>query len=209
MRLSLTSSAFFAALLLANAPVRATETITWMMSDFPPVGELIDGKPGNGMADQVVRYLVADRLGPARLLCQRAAHTRPGKAGLFPQRLPAAPTATDRPAMLALNRADYTIELDFVMTHAILQSPELASLKSLPLAGGPGLLVGGIACPRTAWGREAIRHIDTLLASPEGAAALSQAQMRWISKDATQRYGAAMKEFFRQLETPQVQEYRR
>ena len=111
--------------------------------------------------------------------------------------------------MLALNRADYTIELDFVMRHAILQSPELASLKSVPLAGGPGLLVGGIACPRTTWGREAIRHIDTLLASQEGAAALSQAQMRWISKDATQRYGAAMKEFFRQLETPQVQEYRR
>ena len=59
MRLSLTSGALITALLLANAPARAAETITWLMSDFPPVGELIDGKPGNGMADQVVRYLVS------------------------------------------------------------------------------------------------------------------------------------------------------
>lgn len=295
MWLLLTSSALIAALMLANAPARAAETITWLMSDFPPVGELIDGKPGNGMADQVVRYLVSRwpqaehrflYANPNRVWSQLASgqHACFANALRTPEREKLAyfrnayllppPQLIVRPAvlaalpvnargeadlaallrvpqlrglvvekrsygpaidvllgdaasapglkrvapgnygrniltMLALNRADYTIELDFVMTHAILQSPELASLKSVPLAGGPGLLVGGIACPRTAWGREAIRRIDTLLASPEGAAALSQAQMRWISKDATQRYGAAMKEFFRQLETPQVQEYRR
>jgi uncharacterized protein (TIGR02285 family) len=109
--------------------------------------------------------------------------------------------------MLTMNRADYTIELDFVMTHAITQQADLAGLKVLPLAGGAGLMVGGIACPRNSWGRATIEHIDTLLASPQGAAVLSQAQMRWIGKQSTQRYGAAMKEFFHRLELPQTQEY--
>jgi uncharacterized protein (TIGR02285 family) len=281
-----------AALLLA-APARAGETITWLMSDFPPVGSPVNGQPGDGMADQVVKYLVgrwpqasqrfvyanpnrvwsmlaqgehacfanalrtpereklvyfrnAYLLPPPQLIVRpevlyalpvnargeadlAAALRKPHLRGLMVEKRsygpaidallanPAATPGLKRLApgnygrniltMLAMNRADYTIELDFVMTHAVAQQPDLAGLKVLPLAGGPGLMVGGIAFPRNSWGRATIAQIDRLLASPQGAAVLSQAQMRWIGKASTQRYGAAMKEFFHRLETPQPQEY--
>ncbi|WP_195763551.1 TIGR02285 family protein [Duganella guangzhouensis] len=285
----------FAALLSASLPARAAETITWLMSDFPPVGEQINGQPGNGMTDQVVKYLIArwpeathrylyanpnrvwSMLAAGEHACFASALRTPEreKVAYFrnayllpPPQLVYRPETQDAirlnrkgeaelpavlrnaslrglvvetrsygagidalladPAnsahlkrlapgnygrsiltMLAMNRADYTIEMDFVMTHARAQDATLTHLKTAPLAGGAGLMVGGIACPRNAWGRNQIRHIDQLLASPEGAAMLSQAQMRWISKETTQRYGAAMKDFFRQLASPQEQEYHR
>lgn len=294
MRLHPISTSLLGWLLLASAPLRAADSVTWLMSDFPPVGMQVNGRPGNGMSDQVVKYIVAhwpqvshrfiyanpnrvwsmiaagehacfanalrtpDReklayfrnaylLPPPQLVFRPEALgavslNSKGEAalpavlsntllrGLVVEKRsygPSIDTLLRDPAtspqlkhlapgnygrniltMLAMNRADYTIELDFVMTHAVMQQPELSNLKVVPLANGPGLMVGGIACPRTPWGRATIQHIDTLLASPEGSAQLSRAQMRWIGKDATQRYGAAMKEFFRRLETPQLHEYR-
>lgn len=289
MRLYPTPTMLLAGLLLASAPLRAADSVTWLLSDFPPVGEQINGRPGDGMADQVVKYLVArwpqashrfiyanpnrvwsmiaagehacfanalrtpEReklayfrnaylLPPPQLVLRPEALAsislnskgeaaladilrHPTLRGLVVEKRSYGP-ATDallRDAaasprlkqlapgnygrniltMLAMNRADYTIELDFVLTHAITRQPGLSELKVLPLAGGDGLMVGGIACPRTNWGRATIRHIDTLLATPEGAAMLSQSQMRWIGKAATQRYGHAMKEFFRRLAAPQ------
>lgn len=295
VRLPSLPALLIAILPLAAIPASGADGVTWLMSDFPPVGEPVNGRPGDGMSDRVVKYLVArwpqaahhfvyanpnrvwsmiaagehacfanalrtpEReqlayfrnaylLPPPQLIVRPQALSaialnargeadlptilrQPGLRGLVVEKRsygPAIDAQLGNPAagahlkrlapgnygrniltMLNMNRADYTIELDFVMTHAITQSADLAKLKIVPLAGSADLLVGGIACPRTAWGRAAIRQIDRLLASPEGSAVLSQAQMRWISKDSTRRYGAAMKDFFHRLETPQEQEYRR
>lgn len=271
------------------APARAADSITWLMADFPPVGEPVNGRPGNGIADQVVKYLahrwpqashrflyanpnrVWSMLAAGEQACFASALRTPERDKLAyfrnayllpppqlvvrPEALPAIPRnargEADLPAlmrdsslrgllvetrsygqaidalladhtagwqvkrlapgnygtkiltMLALNRADYTIEMDFVITHALAQDAGLASLKVLPLAGDAAALVGGIACPRTPWGRAAIRHIDALLATPEGVAVLARAQERWMSKQSSQRYGPQMKEFMRRMAAPQ------
>lgn len=289
MRPPAISTALLVLLLCAAATARAADSITWLMADFPPVGEPVNGRPGNGIADQVVKYLahrwpqashrflyanpnrVWSMLAAGEHACFASALRTPERDKLAyfrnayllpppqlvvrPEALPAIPRnargeadlptlmrdpslrgllvetrsygqtvdtlLADRTAgwqvkrlapgnygkqiltMLALNRADYTIEMDFVITHAVAQDAGLASLKVLPLAGDAAALVGGIACPRTPWGRAAIQHIDALLATPEGVAVLARAQDRWMSKQSSQRYGAQMKEFMRRMAAPQ------
>ena len=262
--------------------------MTWLMPDFPPIGVPVHGQPTDGMADQIVKYLIARwpesphrflYANPNRVWSMIAAGERvcftgalrtperdryayfrntyllPAPALIFrPEVLAALPLnargeaepaalmnspdlrglvietraygrAVDallkNPAaspnvkriaasnygksiftMLAINRADYTIDYDFALTHAASTDSQLAGLKVLPLAGANDLIVGGIACPRTDWGRAAIQKIDALLASREGSSVLAQAQARWISKESAQRYEEPMREFFKHLETP-------
>ncbi len=275
--------------LLLACPARAADSMTWLMPDFPPIGIPVHGQPTDGMADQLVKYIVArwpeashrflyanpnrvwsmlaageqvcftgalrtperDRfvyfrntylLPPPQLIIRpevlaaiplnAKGEAEPGPVmnspalhGLVIEKRayghavdallaqPAASPNIKRLAasnygktiftMMTMDRGDYTIDYDFVLAHAASTDTQLARLKAIPLAGADALIVGGIACPRTAWGRGAIQKIDALLASREGSSVLLQAQARWISKESALRYEEAMKEFFRHLETPQ------
>jgi uncharacterized protein (TIGR02285 family) len=44
---------------LAPAGAGATETMVWVMPDFPPASIPENGQPGNGVANRVVRYIVS------------------------------------------------------------------------------------------------------------------------------------------------------
>ncbi|MES2160733.1 MAG: TIGR02285 family protein [Pseudomonadota bacterium] len=278
-----------AAGLLLACPARAGESMTWLMPDFPPIGIPVHGQPTDGMADQLVKYIVSrwpeashrflyanpnrvwSMLASGEQVCftgalrtqerERFAYFRntyllpPPQLIIRPEVLAAIPLnargeaepgplmnnaslhglviekrayghAVDallaQPAaspnikrlaasnygktiftMMTMNRGDYTIDYDFVLAHAALTDTQLARLKAIPLAGADALIVGGIACPRTPWGRATVQKIDALLASHEGSSVLLQAQARWISRESASRYDEAMKEFFRRLETPQ------
>lgn len=54
-----TLAAALAAAVLAALPARAEEPMSWLMLDFPPASIVVNGKPGDGMSDQIVKYLIS------------------------------------------------------------------------------------------------------------------------------------------------------
>lgn len=92
--------------------------------------------------------------------------------------------------MLAMDRGEYTI--DYAATLAYQQSLDssLAGTKgliALPIAGGAPIFVG-IACPRTAWGRETILKIDGILSRLATRPEYLSALMRWQTPEVLARY---------------------
>jgi len=102
--------------------------------------------------------------------------------------------------MLGKGRADYTIGYDVSLSHAPAEGGPLPSvaLTSLPIAGASAPVRAGVACPRNAWGRVTIQHIDKLLSTPAGVAMLRQEAERWLSPETRQRYGPRLDEFYRE-----------
>lgn len=45
-------------LLAASGPVQGGNVMTWLMPDFAPASIPVDGKPGQGVADQAVNYII-------------------------------------------------------------------------------------------------------------------------------------------------------
>ena len=103
-------------------------------------------------------------------------------------------------AMLAQGRADYTIDYPnvLVLGRAAADSP----LAALPIKGASEPVVSGIACPRTPWGRAAIRLIDTALGTPEGAAMLRDTLRISLPPDTQRAYKDAWDIFFAQRARP-------
>lgn len=99
--------------------------------------------------------------------------------------------------MVALGRADYTLEYDFVFGYLLTRSQELSGLRALPVQGNAALVPVGIACPRNAWGRDMIERIDGLLATPAGVDAVRKAVAAWLSPDTAARYRDDMERFYR------------
>ncbi|MYN06614.1 TIGR02285 family protein [Pseudoduganella aquatica] len=273
---------------LAPGAAQAKDVMTWVMPDFPPAAIPVNGKPGNGVADQAVNFITArwpdaehryiyanarrtwEILERGEAVCFPAALRTPEReriayfsnTNLLPPpvlivrgaSLPSVPlnsageadlaalleraklhgivvdkrsygAAADgaiarRPRhsslqiipvssyggnilrMIAAKRADYTLDYDFALAYEMSRAPELATLKTVAVAGGSAPVTVGVACPRTPWGRAAIRRIDRLLGTREGAAALMQAQTRWQTEASRQRHAAALAEFTRQRGKP-------
>ena len=106
--------------------------------------------------------------------------------------------------MLNLGRADYTLEFDWALAYHRVRHPEFASgvgLKALPIAG-TAPFVGGIACPRTEWGRMAIRKIDSILVKVTKMQRYRAAMNRWMTPEAVKRYQAEQAAFYLQRERP-------
>jgi uncharacterized protein (TIGR02285 family) len=105
--------------------------------------------------------------------------------------------------MLMVNRADYTLEYDAILAYQQGRSPELkaSGLKALPIAGSMGPLVG-IACPRTEWGREAIKKIDALMVKISRRPEYRNALNRWLTPEPVRHYKASQDIFFRQRTKP-------
>jgi uncharacterized protein (TIGR02285 family) len=104
--------------------------------------------------------------------------------------------------MIVAERADYTLDYDFAFAYELARTPELAALRTVPVAGMGGPVTTGIACPRNKWGRAAILKIDRLLGTREGADALVRAQATWQTESSRQRYAADVAEFARQRAKP-------
>ncbi|WP_397534201.1 TIGR02285 family protein [Roseateles sp.] len=113
--------------------------------------------------------------------------------------------ATAHPLRLvARSRADYTIDYDYTLAYEqhFDESVRHAGLLSLPIEGNSKMLVAGIACPRTEWGRQAILRIDQLIASlaqnPEARSGLE----RWMTPQSRQRYGRQIEKFYQHRSQP-------
>ena len=118
-------------------------------------------------------------------------------------------------SMIAIGRADYTIEYDFVLatqqelranaasavggaaTAAARAAPiSMADLVSVPIDGYSEPVVSGIACPKTPWGRRTVEHIERVLGSPAGRQFLREEFMSHLSAEAKLRYAARVDAFY-------------
>lgn len=84
--------------------------------------------------------------------------------------------------MVESDRAHYTIDYEYTMTHLMHTESEFkgAHLQALPLAGGV-MNKSGIMCPRNAWGYEMIRKIDAVVSRLLPDPAFQNQTNRWIS----------------------------
>lgn len=112
---------------------------------------------------------------------------------------------TARPlAMVALERADYSIDYDYSLAYEQFSDARLrdSELRSVPIEGNAQPLVAGIACPRTDWGRRMILRIDRLIAElaqdPQARSGLE----RWTTPQARRAYGRQVEDFYRRRAQP-------
>jgi len=99
-------------------------------------------------------------------------------------------------------RVDYTLDYDYALQYASKSEPEVGALKTVPIAQNNKPMLGGIACPRNAWGMATVKRIDQIVGTPEGAAAMIKAQNSWHTPASQQRYAAQISEFQRQRAKP-------
>lgn len=110
-------------------------------------------------------------------------------------------------SMIAIGRADYTIEYDFVLAH----QQELrtataagggagkvstADLVSVPIEGFSSPVISGIACPRTAWGKRTIDQVERVLGTPQARQFLRDEFFTHLSPEAKARYGPRIDAFY-------------
>lgn len=99
-------------------------------------------------------------------------------------------------------RADYTIDYDYALQYASRSEPDIGQLQTVPIAQVNKPMLGGIACPRNAWGLAAVRRIDQIVGTRQGAAAMIKAQNSWHTAASQRRYAAQISEFQRQRAHP-------
>lgn len=104
--------------------------------------------------------------------------------------------------MLLQGRADYALEYPNALAAAAAQRPEMAGLALLPIRGATEMVVSGVACPRTPWGQAAIRRVDAVLGTPEGAALLRETLMSELPADSRRQYREAIDSFFQRRAQP-------
>jgi len=107
--------------------------------------------------------------------------------------------------MLRLDRADYTIDYDFMLLHRQRQDGrKYEDLVPVPIQGNDAMNVVSTFCPRTAWGREAILRIDAVVAALARTAGLGLPESRWTTPEVERLYGPAMRAFnlTRRVPTP-------
>jgi len=104
--------------------------------------------------------------------------------------------------LVSHGRADYTLDYDYALQYASRSEPEIGALKTVPISQNNKPMLGGIACPRNAWGMATVKRIDQIVGTPEGAAAMIKAQNSWHTQASQQRYAAQISEFQRQRAKP-------
>lgn len=100
--------------------------------------------------------------------------------------------------MVAQGRADYG--LDYPSTVRVTQTTPATSntVIALPVQGATSVMPVGIACSRTAWGRQAILAIDGALSSDEGVAVLEENARQLWPRELQAQYGAGLNAFLAQ-----------
>ncbi|WP_431259937.1 hypothetical protein ACQ86G_07135 [Roseateles chitinivorans] len=112
-------------------------------------------------------------------------------------------------SMIAIGRADYTIEFDFVLAN----QQELraaaaagnasgkgkvstADLVSVPIEGFSSPVISGIACPRNAWGKRTIEQVERVLSTPQARQFMRDEFISHLSPEAQARYGPRIDAFY-------------
>lgn len=98
--------------------------------------------------------------------------------------------------MLLQGRADYALEYPNALAALASQRPEVSGLALLPIRGNTEMVTSGVACPKTPWGHAAIRRIDAVLGTPEGAAVLRETLLSELPADSRRQYRDAIDAFF-------------
>ena len=104
--------------------------------------------------------------------------------------------------MVALGRADYTIETAYSVTYQTKGDPSLATLQTIPIAGVRAPNLGGFACPRTPWGRQMIQKIDSILIDAAKTSRFRVALEELMSPKELNYYRSDLQRFYRERETP-------
>lgn len=110
-------------------------------------------------------------------------------------------------SMIAVGRADYTIEFDFVLANQQeLQAAggnangngkvSSAALVSVPIEGFSSPVISGIACPRNAWGKRVIEQVERVLATPQARQFMRDEFISHLSAEAQARYGSRIDAFY-------------
>lgn len=97
-------------------------------------------------------------------------------------------TASNALKMVALGRADYTIEYPQLLTYLAKTNEVPADLTTVPLLDANPFLEGHVLCARTAWGLAATRRIDGALQQLAATPAYRLALERWLPKDELRRH---------------------
>lgn len=269
----------------AQAQKPARPVMNWILVDFPPASMPVDGKPGQGSTDGVVKFVIkhwpevehhfiaanANRawsmIANGQEACYPTAiHTpdrdkvalfadvnllpplelvaRKDVAGRLPLnangevRLKELLTQMDvsgllvdkrsygpkldaliaqRPAgssaklltvsdlgarilkMVALGRADYTLDHDLTLAYQQKTDPaSFAGLQGIPIEGNTEPIVAGIACPRSAWGRQAVVRIDQIISRHIDARELREPLERWMTPETLKRFTPALNAYIAQ-----------
>ena len=106
--------------------------------------------------------------------------------------------------MVAKNRADYTIEYDHTFRFQLEKVAALnggLALVSLPIAGMQ-IAVGGVACPKTAWGRSAIMKIDAIVSSLADEPGFRYPSNPWAADHLRQTYKSDIDAFYQDRAKP-------
>lgn len=104
--------------------------------------------------------------------------------------------------MLLRGNADLAIEYPNLLAALARLQPEVARLATLPIRGAAEPVPSGVACPRTPWGRAAVRLIDRELGTPEGAAMLRDGLLQQMSPDTQRQYRSQLDSFFQRRSKP-------
>lgn len=118
------------------------------------------------------------------------------------QRVTAGDFGSNLLPMLLQGRADYALEYPNALAAVAQNRPEVTSLTTLPIRGATEPVISGVACPRTPWGQAAIRRIDAVLGTPEGATMLREGLQAELPADSRRRYRELIDSFYQQRSQP-------
>lgn len=118
------------------------------------------------------------------------------------QRVTSADFGSNLLPMLLQGRADYALEYPNALAALASHRPEVAGLALLPIRGNTEMVTSGVACPKTPWGLAAIRRIDAVLGTPEGAAMLRETLLSELPADSRRSYRDAIDAFFQRRAQP-------
>lgn len=118
-------------------------------------------------------------------------------------------------SMIAVGRADYTIEFDFVLANqqelraavvagnaggasgaSVNGKVSTADLVSVPIEGFSSPVISGIACPRNAWGKRTIDQVERVLSTPQARQFMRDEFLSHLSPEAQARYGPRIDAFY-------------
>ncbi len=101
------------------------------------------------------------------------------------------------PHMLIYRRGDYALETNYLLESQFLPGQGgMDDLLSLPIAEQREMDVLNFACPRTAWGREAISRIEGILSTKAVTERIRMAVDVWMSPTAQNYHKSDINAFF-------------
>lgn len=106
-------------------------------------------------------------------------------------------TAANALKMIAIGRADYTIEYPQLLTLLVRQEQMFDSLTTIPILDANQFVEGYVMCSRNNAGLEAIRRIDAIIKEHAASKEYRLALDHWLSPDELQRHRRDYARFYK------------